>query len=67
MIPLLLAQLCITDFYLGRDQSQIRIKNEVGTFKHVEAFQYFFYWQFQGGTVQFLLILLLIYVSCLFS
>ena len=42
MIPLLLAQLCIAEFYLGKDQSQIRIKKEVGTFKHVEAFQYFF-------------------------
>ena len=29
-------------FYLGRDQSQIRIKSEVGTVKHVEALQFFF-------------------------
>ena len=29
-------------FYLGRDQSQIRIKSEVGTIKHVEALQFFF-------------------------
>ena len=29
-------------FTLGRDQSQIRIKNEVGTVKHVEALQFFF-------------------------
>ena len=65
MIPLLLAQLSIAEFYLGRDQSQIRIKNEVGTYKHVEAFQYFFYWQFQGGPVQLLLIVFLIYISCL--
>ena len=42
MIPLLFAQLCITEFYLGRDQSQIRIKSEVGTVKHVEALQVFF-------------------------
>ena len=28
-------------FYLGRDQSQIRIKSEVGNFKHVEALQCF--------------------------
>ena len=28
--------------YLGRDQSQTRIKNEVGTVKHVEALQFFF-------------------------
>ena len=43
MIPLLFAQLCITAFfYLGRDQSQIRIKSEVGTVKHVEALQFFF-------------------------
>ena len=33
-------------FYLGRDQSQIRIKSEVGTVKHVEALQFFsFYWR----------------------
>ena len=37
IIPLLFAQL-----YLGRDQSQIRIKSEVGTFKHIEALQFFF-------------------------
>ena len=42
MIPLLFVQLCITEFYLGRDQSQIRIKSEVGTVKHVEALQFFF-------------------------
>ena len=42
MIPLLFAQLCITEFYLGKDQSQIRIKSEVGTVKHVEALQFFF-------------------------
>ena len=42
MIPLLFVQLCITEFYLGRDQSQIRIKSEVGTIKHVEALQFFF-------------------------
>ena len=42
MIPLLFAQLCITEFYLGKDQSQIRIKSEVGTVKHVEALQLFF-------------------------
>ena len=29
-------------FYLGRDQSQIRIKSEVGTVQHVEALQFFF-------------------------
>ena len=29
-------------FYFGRDQSQIRIKSEVGTVKHVEALQFFF-------------------------
>ena len=27
---------------MGRDQSQIRIKSEVGTVKHVEALQFFF-------------------------
>ena len=32
-------------FYLGRDQSQIRIKSEVGTVKHVEALQFSFYWR----------------------
>ena len=42
MIALLFAQLCITEFYLGRDQSQIRIKSEVGTVKYVEALQFFF-------------------------
>ena len=30
------------NFYLGRDQSQIRIKSEVDTVKHVEALQFFF-------------------------
>ena len=29
-------------FDLGRDQSQIRLKSEVGTVKHVEALQFFF-------------------------
>ena len=29
-------------FYLGKDQSLIRIKSEVGTVKHVEALQFFF-------------------------
>ena len=29
-------------FYLGRDKSQIRIKSEVGTVKHVEVLQSFF-------------------------
>ena len=29
-------------FCLGRDQSQMRIKSEVGTVKHVEALQFFF-------------------------
>ena len=29
-------------FYLGRDQSNIRIKSEFGTVKHVEAFQSLF-------------------------
>ena len=29
-------------FYLDRDQSQIRIRNEVCTVKHVEALQFFF-------------------------
>ena len=29
-------------FYLGRDQSLIRIKSEVGTVKHVETLQFFF-------------------------
>ena len=28
---------------MGRDQSQIRIKSEVGTVKHVEALQFFFF------------------------
>ena len=43
MIPLLFAQLCILQsICLGRDQSQIRIKSEVGTVKHVEALQFFF-------------------------
>ena len=41
-IPLLFAQLSKRSFYLGRDQSQIRIKSEVGTVKHVEALQFFF-------------------------
>ena len=27
---------------MGRDQSQVRIKSEVGTVKHVEALQFFF-------------------------
>ena len=27
---------------MGRDQSQIRFKSEVGTVKHVEALQFFF-------------------------
>ena len=35
------SQLCITEFLLGY-QSQIRIKSEVGTVKHVEALQFFF-------------------------
>ena len=43
MIPLLFAQLCLTEFLLGgRDQSKIRIKSEVGTVKHVEALKFFF-------------------------
>ena len=29
-------------FYLGKDQSQIRIKSEAGTVKHVEALQFCF-------------------------
>ena len=45
----------------------VRIKNEVGTYKHVDAFQYFLYWQFQDGTVQLLLIVFLIYISYLSS
>ena len=36
------SQLCITEFLLGY-QSQIRIKSEVGTVKHVEALQFFFF------------------------
>ena len=28
---------------MGRDQTQIRIKSEVGTVKHVEALQFFFF------------------------
>ena len=35
------SQLCITEFLLWY-QSQIRIKSEVGTVKHVEALQFFF-------------------------
>ena len=56
MIPLLIAQLGITQFLLGsliRDQSQIRIKSGVGTVKHVEALQFFFL-QAQISSIVFL-------------
>ena len=36
------SQLCITEFLIGY-QCQIRIKSEVGTVKHVEALQFFFF------------------------
>ena len=52
-MPLLFAQLCISEFYLGRDQSQIRIKSEVGTVKHVVALQFFFLLE-QNSSIVFL-------------
>ena len=36
------SQLCITEFLFGY-QSQIRIKSEVGTVKHVEALRFFLF------------------------
>ena len=53
MKPLLFAQLCISEFYLGRDQSQIRIKSEVGTVKHFVALQFFFLLE-QNSSIVFL-------------
>ena len=43
------------------DYAALRVRL-VPTFKHVEAFQYFFYWQFQGDTEQLLLIVFHVYL-----